>query len=114
MVGRFPGFFGTDMYESLLTAARKSSPDILLLGTGVPPARKWLAQYADQLPSAVCVTDRKVFSVFAEKRRRPSQFMFRTGLPERARGVLLPWHWLRLPFYGIFAIKLIAQRIRGN
>ncbi|MFW6363978.1 MAG: WecB/TagA/CpsF family glycosyltransferase [Spirochaeta sp.] len=111
VVGRFPGYFRKGVENSLLTAARKSSPDVLLVGTGVSGGDKWLVKHTDSLPSGIAVSAPQVFRVFTEQRRRPSRFLFNSGLKDSLK-VLLPWHWLRIPFYCILVCRLLIDRIR--
>ena len=111
IVGRFRGHFNRAMESSLLTAARKSSPDLLLVGNGVRGGDKWLVKHSGSLPGAICVSAPKVFEVFAERRRRPSRRLFSSGLGDTARAILLPWHWLSIPFYLIMLIRLLIERL---
>ncbi|THB62511.1 MAG: glycosyltransferase [Spirochaetaceae bacterium] len=114
IVGRYQGHFRSSIQESLLLAARKSSPDLLLVGSGVGRSGKWLAKNRDVLPDAVCIAEKGVFDVFAQRRKRPSQFLFDTGLGETMKAVFLPWRWLRMPLYVGLFFRLLGQRVKSR
>ncbi|AFG38800.1 teichoic acid biosynthesis protein [Spirochaeta africana DSM 8902] len=110
IVGRFPGFFRKGVEASLLTAVRKSGPDITLVGTGV--RGRWLEKQSGQFPPGITIAAARVFRVFAEQRRRPSRRLFESGLKDSMKAILLPWHWLRIPLYLLLLMRLVVERLR--
>ncbi len=114
IVGRYPGYVKKGMQAALLTAARKSSPDVLLIGSGTAGRSPGFLRKTENLPNGICISAPKVFLVFAQKRKRPSQFLFNTSLGGVFASLLLPWHWVRFPFYAVFGIRLLGQRLSAR
>ncbi|GAB6089353.1 WecB/TagA/CpsF family glycosyltransferase [Spirochaeta dissipatitropha] len=117
LVGRFQGYFRKKVEPSLLTAARKANPDVLLLGSGLRGGDRWLTNHLDDLPPSICISAPGVFRIFAEQKRRPSRRLFHSGTLENLGAVFLPWRWLLLPLYIVLGFRLLIerhQRKKGN
>lgn len=111
--GRFQGYYRKSNEFSLLTAVRKSSPDIFLAGTGIRGGDRWIRRHADDLPTGMSISVPDVFKVFAgQKKRRPSRRVFQSGIEETVAALLLPWHWLRIPLYLLLFFRLLADRLQ--
>jgi N-acetylglucosaminyldiphosphoundecaprenol N-acetyl-beta-D-mannosaminyltransferase len=80
IVGRCPGVFRKQSEDTLLLSIRKSTPSLLLIGSGVRGRERWLARNTDRLSKGMRLWVSDMFEVFAEKRKRPSRFAFDHGM----------------------------------
>lgn len=112
IVGRYTGYFPTEIEGDIVTAIKKANPSVLFVGNGVKGGIKWIARHRSVLPPCLAVYTPDGFAIFAGKRRRPSKESFKRGtdyLPDFRRK---PWRILRLPVYFWYLVLLVVHRIR--
>jgi len=110
-VGRYTGMFSSSIEGDIITAIRKAEPDLLLLGTGVPAADKWVSRHRSELPACIALSSPETFAIFAERRRRTSRTAFKRGtdfVPDLLRR---PWRLLRFPVFIWYLVLLLVFRL---
>ena len=65
VVGRFYGFFSRTFEGDIVTAIKKSSPSLLLVGTGVPGKERWLLRHKKEFNPGISLWADNCFEVFA-------------------------------------------------
>ena len=80
IVGRFPGYFKKYEEATIIKAIKKSSPALLLAGTGIRGKERWIARNNIALGEGMRLWCSDIFDVFAEKKKHPSRAAFNSGL----------------------------------
>lgn len=80
IVGIDHGYFHPDEEPVLLRRITAASPDVLLVGMGMPRQEKWIARYKAQLGVPVSIGVGGSFDVYAGVVRRAPRWMQRSGL----------------------------------
>lgn len=111
IVGRYSGFYPREMEPSIITAIRKASPDLLLVGPGVPGKDLWIRRHRAHLGVRLALFSGEVFDIFSERRQRTSRKAFRKGLDFVPELVRRPWRILRFFVYLWFLLFLLIFRI---
>jgi N-acetylglucosaminyldiphosphoundecaprenol N-acetyl-beta-D-mannosaminyltransferase len=110
-VGRYTGTFNRGAESDILTAIRKSAPDILLVGSGVAGGNRWISTHRSELPAGIALYSSEAFEIFAERRTRTSRTAFKRGLDFVPDLLRRPWRLLRFPIYLWFLLVLLVARI---
>ena len=102
LVGRFSGFYDRSMEESITLVIRKSSPTLLLVGTGVPGNDLWIQRHKNGFHPGVFIWIENGFEVLSG-RENPSA---------RLRDLLRrPWRLARLFCFAHLTLLVLANRI---
>jgi N-acetylglucosaminyldiphosphoundecaprenol N-acetyl-beta-D-mannosaminyltransferase len=80
IVGRFPCPIKKHIELTIVEVIRKSAPSLLLVGQGVHGRERWIAKNSSRLNSSLRLWCSDLYSVFAKRRRHPSQAAFDRGL----------------------------------
>ena len=80
IVGRFQGRFKRHEEVSVVSAIRKASPTLLLVGKGVRGKEFWIARNAGRLGNGVKLWCSDMFDVLAGRKWRPHRKVFEFGL----------------------------------
>jgi len=96
VVGRHPAGFPRSFHSNIIKAIHKASPALLLVGRGVPGGEKWIPAHLKNFKSGLYLWCSDLLDVFAEKRFRPPQFLFRHGLEFGYYYLRAPWKILRI------------------
>lgn len=80
IIGRYPGAWKKQNEDTLLQVIRKSAPSLLLVNSGVHGGERWISRHNVRLNNGLRLWCSDIFDVFAERRRRPSKFVFDSGL----------------------------------
>lgn len=111
IVGRYAGFYPKEMEPSIITAIRKASPDLLLVGPGVSGNDLWIRRNRAHLGAKLSLYSGEVFGIFSERRQRTSRTAFRRGLDFVPDLLRRPWRVLRFFVYLWFLLFLIVYRV---
>lgn len=111
IVGRYTGFYGKAVEADILTAIRKSEPNLVLIGPGVPAGDLWVSRHRGELSAGIYVHCSEVFDVFSERRNRGSRRAFERGLDFVPGLLRRPWRVLRFLPYLWFLFLLLVFRI---
>lgn len=111
IVGRYPGYFHKSMEKRILTVISKSTPSLVLVGSGVPANQKWIHKNRNTLPSSIFIWDKYVIDIFSKKRKRVSESLFEKGLEHIPEIVKNPFKTLRIFKFLWYYILLFIYRI---
>jgi N-acetylglucosaminyldiphosphoundecaprenol N-acetyl-beta-D-mannosaminyltransferase len=96
LVGGHSSRFSKGYLVKIVEAIRKSTPTLLLVGKGVPGGERWIPRNMKHFNAGIQLWCSDVFSVFAERRTRPSAKMFAAGMEWVHYLPRKPWIILRL------------------
>lgn len=114
IVGRFAGRYPKAVEPSIIEAVRKATPNLLLVGRGVPGRERWIPRNLPRFNAGIYMWCSDLFEVFAEKRTRPPKALFNRGLEWIVQLLRRPYRiWHILP-YMWFKLLLLIARIRGE
>jgi N-acetylglucosaminyldiphosphoundecaprenol N-acetyl-beta-D-mannosaminyltransferase len=112
IIGRCPGMFRKQGEDTLLLSIRKSTPSLLLIGSGVGGRERWLARNTARLSKGMRLWVSDMFEVFAEKRKRPSRFAFDHGMEWVGFCLKNPFRIFRVFLFIYYNILLLVYRIK--
>jgi N-acetylglucosaminyldiphosphoundecaprenol N-acetyl-beta-D-mannosaminyltransferase len=96
LVGGHSSRFSKGYLPKIVEAVRKSTPTLLLVGRGVPGGERWIPRNMKNFNAGIQLWCSDVFSVFAERRSRPSGKMFAAGMEWLHYLPRKPWIVLRI------------------
>ncbi len=73
IVGRCTGYFPKEMEKNIITAIKKSSPALLLAGSGLPGSRYWITRNKGFFNPGISIWTGNSFDIFAGKKTRPAK-----------------------------------------
>ncbi|QQO11290.1 WecB/TagA/CpsF family glycosyltransferase [Breznakiella homolactica] len=111
IVGRYIGRFEQAEQGTILQAIRKAGPSLLLVGKGVRGREKWIARHGGALNPALRLWCSDLFDVFAERRRRPSEGVFRRGMEWIGFCLRNPFKLFRIFPYLYYKLLLVVYRL---
>jgi N-acetylglucosaminyldiphosphoundecaprenol N-acetyl-beta-D-mannosaminyltransferase len=112
IVGRYQGFYPKTVEEAVIEAIRKSTPTLLMVGTGVPGREKWIRRNMKRFQSGIYLWVSDCFEVFAEKRRRVSRKTFSKSMEFVPYTLRRPWKLLRFFVFVYYKMLLLIYRLR--
>lgn len=111
LVGRYPGYYPRGLEQDIITAIKKASPSMLLVGPGVPRGERWIQRHKALLNNGLYLAAPEVMEIFADRRARQKD----TGFGALARSVAYslthPWRMTRVLTYLWYGILLIIYRV---
>ena len=117
MVGVRHGFFdreaGGPGNEAVLAEINKASPDVLLLGLGMPLQERWLMENRRRLDVGAALTGGAVFDYASGGLRRGPRLLTDNGLEWLARLLVEPRRLWRRYLLGnpLFLLRVLRQRL---
>lgn len=111
VVGRFYGFFPRTLEADIVTAIKKSSPSLLLVGTGVPGRERWLLRHKKELSPGISLWAGNCFEVFAGKEKQISRRLHSMGLGVLSGIARRPWRIAMIFPYFRYLFLLLTYRI---
>ena len=117
VVGVRHGFFdrvaGGPDNEAVVTEINRASPDVLLLGLGMPLQERWLMENLDRLNVGVALTGGAVFDYASGGLRRGPRLLTDNGLEWLARLLVEPRRLWRRYLLGnpLFLARVVRQRL---
>jgi len=112
LVGRYAGYYPPRMEPDLMTAIKKASPNIILIGSGVQGRELWALRRRKHLPPGVSLWVNDCFEVFAGRARQISRGAYSAGLESYAGWLHRPWVLLRGFRNLVFLLLVLIHRLR--
>ncbi len=110
LVGRYPGYYPRGLEQDIITAIKKASPSMLLVGPGVPRGERWIQRHKASLNRGLYLSAPEVMEIFADRRARQRA----TGFGALARGIgyslTHPWRVARVLTYLWYGVLLVIYR----
>ena len=114
VIGRYPGAFKKQHEETLIQVIRKSAPSLLMVSSGVHGGEKWISRNSEKLNCGLRLWCSDIFDIFAKRRRRPSKFIFDSGLEWIGFCLHNPLRIFRIFRYFYYNILLIFDRLKNG
>ena len=111
VVGRFNGFFHRGVEGDIVTAIKKSSPSLLLVGTGVAGKERWLLRHKKELNPGISLWAGNCFEVFAGKEKQVSRRLHSMGLGILSGIGRRPWRIAMIFPYFYYLILLLGYKV---
>jgi N-acetylglucosaminyldiphosphoundecaprenol N-acetyl-beta-D-mannosaminyltransferase len=105
IVGRCDSSFRRQNEADIVESIRKTAPQILLVGKGVPGEELWIARHHNSLNRGLRLWCSDIFDVFTEKKSRPPEWVFNAGLESLYYGIKKPYRIFR--FFSYFRYKFL-------
>lgn len=110
-VGRYAGYFKSDVEKNILLAIKKASPTLLLAGEGVPRRDMWIDKQKKTFNPGLYLWCGECFSVFSGKKDRPSRRRWEHGTDAFPAALIKPWRLLRGFLYLYYSFLLLIHRL---
>jgi N-acetylglucosaminyldiphosphoundecaprenol N-acetyl-beta-D-mannosaminyltransferase len=110
-VGRFYGFFPRHVEGDIVTAIKKSSPSMILAGSGVQGRDKWILRHRKELNPGISLWGGNCFEVFAGKEKQVSRRLHAAGLGGFSGILRRPWRVAILFPWLYYQVLLLGYRI---
>ncbi|MDA8425657.1 MAG: WecB/TagA/CpsF family glycosyltransferase [Treponema sp.] len=114
VVGRYLGRYPRGTEAAIVEAVRKSTPSLLLVGSGVPGRERWIPRNLARFNSGIYLWCSDLFEVFAERHVKAPHALFSRGLEWTLAILRRPWKIYRLCIFLWFKILLLVARIRHD
>jgi len=111
VVGRYHGSFKRQEEAAIISAIRKSSPSLLLVGKGVRGGEFWIARNTGALGNGLKLWCSDLFDVLAERKWRPPRKIFSLGLEWVGYCLRNPLKLLRVFPFMYYKLLLLLYRI---
>jgi N-acetylglucosaminyldiphosphoundecaprenol N-acetyl-beta-D-mannosaminyltransferase len=111
IVGRCDSSFRRKNEAAIVEAIRKTAPQLLLVGKGVPRGELWIARHHNSLNKGLRLWCSDIFDIFAEKKSRPPEWVFNTGLEAFLYTIKNPFMLFRLIPYFRYKFLLLLYKI---
>lgn len=118
--GTHHGYFdhraGSPQNEAVIKQINTASPDILLVGMGMPLQERWLMENWERIDARVALTGGAVFDYASGRLRRGPRLLTDNGLEWLARLFIEPRRLWRRYLIGnpLFLWRVLRQRSRGR
>ncbi len=111
VVGRFYGFFPRGVEGDIVMAVKKSSPSMVLVGTGVPGRDKWILKHRKELNPGISLYAGNCFEIFAGREKQTSKKLHAAGLGALSGIGRKPWRLAAIFPYFYYLVLLLVTRI---
>ena len=111
VVGRFYGYFPKTSEPDIVTAIKKSSASLVLVGTGVPGKDKWILKHRKELNPGISLWAGNCFEVFAGREKQVSKKLHAAGLGVLSGIGRRPWRFAAIFPYLYYLVLLLGYKI---
>ena len=108
------GYLNRELEEKVINDIIKKSPDILLVGMGVPLQEKWLASYLEQLPALVGMGVGGTFDILSGTKKRAPNWLQQFNLEWFYRFLQEPQRIMRIAQLPKFIQQVLQQKYENN
>jgi N-acetylglucosaminyldiphosphoundecaprenol N-acetyl-beta-D-mannosaminyltransferase len=113
VVGRYFGFYPRSIEASIVMAIKKSSPHLLLVGSGVAGREKWILRHRKELNPGLSLFAGNCFEVFAGEEKQVSKKLHAAGLGALSGFWRRPWKVAAVfPFLWFLLLLVISRLFR--
>ncbi|MBN2657509.1 MAG: WecB/TagA/CpsF family glycosyltransferase [Spirochaetales bacterium] len=114
LVGRSSSFYSKDSENDIILAIKKSSPSLLLAGSGLKGKNNWLYRNRDKFNPGLTLWSPDCFEIFSGKKKRPSKKLSKRFFSRLRHSIIRPWKIIYLFPYLMFHINLIFYKLFKN
>lgn len=112
IVGRFSGFFPRELQTDIITAIKKATPSLLLVGRGLPGKDMWVYSMRKHVNPGIMLWCGECFDIFSGKKERIPKSAWDSGTYKISDFIRRPWRFLRIFIYFYYALLLLVHRIK--
>jgi N-acetylglucosaminyldiphosphoundecaprenol N-acetyl-beta-D-mannosaminyltransferase len=112
VVGRYAGYFKKEIEKDIITAIKKSSPSLILAGSGLPGKRYWISRKNSQFNPGISLWIGDDFNIFAGKKTKPSKSQVGIFVEKIGNIFKNPLKVFNIFIYIFYFFMLIYFRIR--
>ncbi len=111
VVGRYYGYFPKEIEGNIITAIKKSSPNLILVGKGVSGKDKWILRHKKELNPGLSLWVSNCFEIFAGREKQASRKLHAVGLGGLSGVWRRPWRLLKAFNYLRYFVLLLVYKI---
>lgn len=111
LVGRSSSFYPKDKEQDIILAIKKSSPSLLLAGSGLKGKNKWLYANSDKFNPGLTLWNPDSFEIFSGRKKRPSRTAGGRFFKRLKSSVFRPWRILYIIPLLIYYMTLIVYKL---
>ncbi len=111
VVGRFYGYFPRGIEGNIVTAIKKSSPHLLLVGKGIASKEKWILRHKKEFNPGVSLWVGNCFEIFSGHEKQTSKKLHAIGLGGFSGIWRRPWRILIVFAYLYYFAMLLVWKI---
>ncbi len=111
IVGRFSGYFNREQEQDIILVIKKSSPTILIAGTGLPGGEKWILRHKKEFNPGIFLWADNCFEIFSGREKQPSRLLFSLGLENISRIKKKPWLIFRIFPFLYYLLLLLVYKV---
>lgn len=112
IVGRYAGFFKTEVEENMILAIKKASPSLLLVGNGIPGRSNWFSKNMNNLNPGIFLWCGNCFDIFSGKKKKISKKSWENGSFAVWEGFRKPWKVIMIFPHIYYLLLLLVYKIR--
>lgn len=110
LVGRSSSFFKKDSEQDITLAMKKSSPALILAGSGLKEQNKWLYKNREKFNPGITLWNPDCFEIFSGKKKRPSRNVSGRFFSRLGKSIFKPWRiFLLFPFLYYYLLLFIYK-----
>ncbi|MCL2705095.1 MAG: WecB/TagA/CpsF family glycosyltransferase [Spirochaetaceae bacterium] len=114
IVGRCTGFFPKEMENNIITAIKKSSPTLLLAGTGLRGKRYWITRHKSFFNPGISLWVDNAFDIFVGKKSKPARTTGGIFVEKIGKLIKNPLRIFNLFIYFLYFILMLYYKIRKH
>jgi N-acetylglucosaminyldiphosphoundecaprenol N-acetyl-beta-D-mannosaminyltransferase len=111
VVGRFYGFFPRMAEPNIVTAIKKSAPNLLLVGKGVQGRDRWILRHRKDFNPGISMYAGNCFEIFSGEEKQTSRKLHAAGLGVLSGIWRRPWRFLAVFPYLYYLFLLLVYKI---
>jgi N-acetylglucosaminyldiphosphoundecaprenol N-acetyl-beta-D-mannosaminyltransferase len=114
IVGRCAGYYAKPMEKNIVLAIKKSSPSLVLAGSGLPGRARdsWVANNKRNFHPGIYLWCGECFDIFSGRRTKPSKKSWERGTDSLGDMIRKPWRVFRGLLYLYYGLLLVVHRMR--
>lgn len=111
LVGRSSSIYRRDSEDDITLAIKKSSPSLLLAGSGLKGKNNWLYSKRDKFNPGITLWSPDCFEIFSGKKKRPSKKVSGRVFSRLGRYLFKPWRLFLIFPLIMFYINLLIYKL---
>lgn len=114
IVGRYTGYYSSNVEENILLAIKKASPALLLAGDGLKGRDKWINNHMSSFNPGIYLSCNDCYAIFSGKKKKGSRKSWESGAEIVPEVLKNPFKIFRLFIRLYYLILLVIYRISGK
>lgn len=111
LVGRFHMNYKPEFEKDLITAIKKATPSLILVGKKSPSQEKWIYKKKNSFKKGIFLGVRDFIEIVGGKKKSPSEEIINSGFHKMVSVLTNPFKIFRIFYYIIYVFLLILSKI---